>query len=148
MRTFSTFNKPCTDLSDGWCNVANKDAIEGSEQVTAAYHYGNVVYAYRGDRNPQLGKGTQWQGAILNNPVKIRDYCTSNKGVVPEPENGAHAIAGITFDKANPGDYLTNCDTDRYGSSKNDCRWHNCVIPSHISKDSRNVQMTVTIYVC
>jgi hypothetical protein len=149
MRTFSRFNKPCTDLSVGWCNVADKDAIDGAEQVTAAYHYKKVIYAYRGDRNFQLGKGTQWQGAILNNPVKIVDYCTSNNGVAPEPQNGSHAKAGITFDKANPGEYVSHCDTDRYGSSsRRDCRWENCDLPGHISKAANHVQMTVALYIC
>lgn len=149
MRTFSRFNKLCIDLSVGWCNVANKDSIEGAEQVTAAYHYRSVVYAYRGDRNPQLGKGTQWQGAILNNPIKIRDHCASSNGIAPEPENGAHAIAGITFDKANPGNYVSNCDTDNYGrSSPVDCRWADCQLPSHISIVRRKAQMTVAIYIC
>ena len=129
--------------------MATKDALEGSEQVTAAYHLGNVVYAYKGDRNLQLGKGTQWQGAILHNPVKIKDYCTSGNGDPPEPENGAHAIAGITFDKTNPGEFVSNCDTDRYGSSPSgDCRWENCGLPSHISNVKIHVQMTVAIYVC
>ena len=149
MRTFSTFNKPCIDLSDGWCNVANKDTIEGSEQVTAAYHHGTVVYAYRGDRNPQLGKASLWRGAILNNPIKITDYCTSHNGVAPEPEVGSHAIPGISFDKANPGEYTLNCDTDHYASSPpDDCRWQNCKLPSHISSASFNTQMTVAIYLC
>ena len=147
MRTFSTFNKPCIDLSDGWCNVANKNTIEGSEQVTVAYHHGTVVYAYRGDRNPQLGKASQWRGAILNNPIKITDHCTSNNGVAPEPEVGNHAIPGITFDKKNPGECVSNCDTDSYGSGS-DCRWENCHLPTHISTTKTHKQMTVAIYVC
>ncbi|XP_062514028.1 uncharacterized protein LOC134189691 [Corticium candelabrum] len=148
-RTFSTFNKPCIDLSDGWCNVANKNTIEGSEQVTAAYHHGTVVYAYRGDRNPQLGKASQWRGAILNNPIKITDHCTRNNGVAPEPEVGGHAIPGITFDKANPGEYTLNCDTDRYAwSPPKDCRWLNCNLPAHISTTTSLTQMTVAIYLC
>ena len=149
MRTFSTVNKPCIDLSDGWCNVAKKDTIEGSEQVTAAYHHGTVVYAYRGDRNPQLGKTSQWRGAILNNPIKITDHCTSDNGVAPEPEVGSHAIPGISFDKANPGIYTGNCDTDHYASSPPaDCRWRNCNLPTQISTTTYHTQMTVAIYLC
>jgi hypothetical protein len=149
MRTFSTFNKPCTDLSDGWCNVFPKDAIEGSEQVTAAYHYGKVVYAYKGDRNPRLGKAWQWQGAILNRPVKIKDYCQINNGIAPEPENGDHALPGLTFDKVNPGNYKGNCDTDRYVNlSGRDCRWENCHVPGNIGGKVSHTQMTVAIYIC
>ena len=147
--TFSTFNKPCIDLSDGWCNVANKDTIEGSEQVTAAYHHGTVVYAYRGDRNPQLGKALQWRDAILNNPFKITDHCTSNNGVAPEPEVGSHAIPGITFDKQNPGEYTKHCDTDHYAMSPpTDCRWLKCILPTQISTTTSLTQMTVAIYLC
>ena len=50
---------------------------------TVAYHEGEVVYAYGGDRNSELGKS--WRGAILNNPVNITDHCTKGNGIPPEP---------------------------------------------------------------
>lgn len=111
MRTFSKADRPCTDLSDGWCNVSNKDQVPGTVQMTVAYHKGQVVYEYRGDRNPQLGMS--WRGAILNNPVKIIDHCKQGNGIPPEPNIISSGIPGLTFDKLNPGVYTTNCETDQ-----------------------------------
>jgi hypothetical protein len=151
MRTFSKFNKDCLDLSDGWCNVGKKECVRGSEQATAAYHHGQLVYAYRGDRNGQLGKS--WQGAILNNPLQITDHCANTgskaKGVAPEPSMRNEGFVGITFDKYNPRVYTGNCDTDLYLSKGNeDCRWRNCLLPSTISASRSDVQMTMAIFVC
>ena len=143
MRTFSSFDRPCTDLSVGWCNIADKDAVPGQVQVTAAYHEGQLVYAYRGDRNNELGK--TWRGAILNNPIKIVDLCTGNNGTPPEPTSDTYQ--GLTFDKHNPEVHTGNCDTDRYPNG-NDCRWENCLLPSSISSQSSHVQMTVAMYLC
>ena len=145
MRTFSSVDRPCTDLSDGWCNVGNKDNVPGNVQLTVAYHEGEVVYAYRGDRNSEVGKS--WRGSILNNPVKITDHCTNGNGIPPEPSIHSSAIPGLTFDKLRPGVYTGNCDTDRY-KSMGDCRWANCHLPSSISSKTHHVQMTVAIFLC
>ncbi|XP_062521174.1 uncharacterized protein LOC134196108 [Corticium candelabrum] len=40
IRTFSSVDRPCTDLSDRWCNVGNNDNVPG--QLTVAYHEGQV----------------------------------------------------------------------------------------------------------
>ncbi|XP_062512078.1 uncharacterized protein LOC134187908 isoform X2 [Corticium candelabrum] len=144
MRTFSSFDRPCTDLSVGWCNIANKDAVPGQVQVTAAYHKGQLVYAYRGERNTELGK--TWRGAILNNSSKIVDFCTNSNGVPPEPTSDGYQ--GLTFDKSNPGVYTGNWDTDQYQKGYGDCRWENCGLPSTISTQFNHVQMTVAMYLC
>ena len=145
MRTFSSVDRPCTDLSDGWCNVGNKDNVAGNVQLTVAYHEGEVVYAYRGDRNSEVGKS--WRGAILNNPVKITDHCIHHNGVPPEPNTHSSAIPGLTFDKRKPGAYNVHCDTDSY-KDMYDCRWENCYLPSSISSQKSHVQMTVAIFLC
>ena len=145
MRTFSSVDRPCTDLSDGWCNVGNKDNVPGNVQLTVAYHEGEVVYAYRGDRNSELGKS--WRGAVLNNPVKITDHCDQGNGIPPEPNIITSGIPGLTFDKLKPGVYDQNCDTDTY-KTMYDCRWENCRLPSSISSKTQHVQMTVAIFLC
>ena len=141
MRTFSSFDRPCTDLSVGWCNTPNKDAVPGQVQVTAAYHNGQLVYAYRGDRHAELGK--TWRGAILNNPIKIVDFCTRSNGVPPEPTD---TYLGLAFDKVYPGVHTGNHDT--IDSNHADCRWADCHLPSSISSQSYQLQMTVAIYLC
>ena len=148
MRTFSRFNKPCLDLLDGWCNVGKKECLGGSEQVTAAYHHRQLVYAYRGDRNLQLGKS--WQGAILNNPFVIVDRCanTDSKAVGVAPEPTSDSFIGVAFDKYNQRVYTGNCDTVTGGDGKGDCRWANCQLPPSISSSTRGVQMTTAIFVC
>lgn len=142
MRFFSQHDRPCTDLSTGWCNVPNKLSYGANQQMTMALHNGEIVYAYRGDINPELD--STWRGAILNNYVELIDHCTSmySKGIPPEPEgpNGAHRYEGLTFDKQNLGNYDSNCDTDNNGNG--DCRWDNC-IPSF----PRHTQMTVAIFI-
>ncbi|XP_062502303.1 uncharacterized protein LOC134179426 [Corticium candelabrum] len=145
MRTFSSVDRPCTDLSDGWCNVGKKDNVAGNVQLTVAYHEGQVVYAYRGDRNSEVGKS--WRGAILNNPVKITDHCNQGNGIPPEPSIDSSGIPGLTFDKLRPGVYTGNCDTDNYKNMR-DCRWENCYLPSSISSKTNHVQMTVAIFLC
>ena len=85
MKTFSSFRMACTSISAGWCNEIDKH-VGATQQMTVAYHKKQVVYAYRGDLNPELGK--TWRGAVLINPVKIIDKCNStNRGVPPEPAN-------------------------------------------------------------
>ncbi|MBM4354584.1 MAG: hypothetical protein FJ109_12480 [Deltaproteobacteria bacterium] len=144
MRFYSTYLKECKDTSAGWCNVPAKLSVGKSRQLIVASHQGTIVYAYRGDLNPKLD--TSWEGAILKNAAGLVDQCIYNVGVAPEPETGAHAIPGLTFDKATPNDYVSNCDTDRYGGG-NDCRWENCGLPGNISPSGSHVQMTVLIYV-
>jgi len=140
MRFFSQHDRPCTDLAVGWCNVPNKLSFGADQQMTMAMHNGHVVYAYRGDINPELD--SSWQGAILNNYVSLVDECRSNHGDPPDPEGpaGAHRYEGITFDKAAPGNYVSHCDTDRNGNG--DCRWENC----NPSSGSHN-QMTLAIFI-
>ena len=125
--------------------MGNKDNVPGNVQLTVAYHEGEVVYAYRGDRNSELGKS--WRGGILNNSVKITDHCRTGNGIPPEPSIWSGGIPGLTFDKKNPGVYTGNCDTDRY-KSMIDCRWENCLLRSSISSETSHVQMTVAIFVC
>ena len=129
MRFFSTYDKPCTNLaagSDGWCNVPSKLSLNPTQQMIVAYHYGKAIYTYKGDVNTLLD--TSWEGGILNNYVRIQDDCTSCIGCPPEPEGpngaGSHIYAGLTFDKWNPGEYTSNCDTNSNGNGE--CRWHNC----------------------
>eukprot|EP00118_Oscarella_pearsei_P020937 m.232156 g.232156 ORF g.232156 m.232156 type:complete len:240 (+) comp40075_c2_seq85:2691-3410(+) len=147
MTTFSKFNKPCFDLSTGWCNVGHKEAIPGSEQMTVAYHNGRVGYAYKGDRNPLLGK--EWKGGILNNAFKIVDHCTASNGVRPEPTILSTGIPGLTWDKHNPGVHTGNCDTDEYRKGKgSDCRWQNCKLPKSLSPTAYNDSCCVFVLEC
>eukprot|EP00049_Salpingoeca_infusionum_P019217 m.360847 g.360847 ORF g.360847 m.360847 type:complete len:1032 (+) comp19206_c0_seq1:101-3196(+) len=130
MTFFSQYDKPCVDLGDGWCNEANKGNSFASQQMTVAYHYERIVYAYRGDMNRH--HDTDWTAAVLNNPVQVIDTCSQGSGIAPEPV-GPYAdnmYAGLTFDKWNAGVYTGNCDTDQYRYSSRDCRWENCKPPS------------------
>jgi len=149
MRFYSTVLTPCVDLAVGTCNVPNKLLIGTSSQRIDAMHAGTTVYAYKGTLNSKLD--SSWDGAIMENEQVIVDRCNSSRGVRPEPEMGGHAFLGVTFDKANKGNYTANCDSDRYGPSGNnlgsDCRWENCGLPTDISSSSTHVQMTMTIYV-
>ncbi len=45
MYTFSTVSVPCTDYVAGWCNLPGKLTMGYSEQMTAAFHNEDVVYA-------------------------------------------------------------------------------------------------------
>ena len=145
MRTFSAYHQPCTSLGTGWCNVPNKGAIGKTDQMIESRHYGQVIYAYKGDLNSNLD--SSWNGTILNNFTKLVDKCNVGNGVYrPEPEVGAHAYPGLTFDKWSNGDYTSNCDTDRYGNG-GDCRWENCQLPSSISSSPYHVQMSLFLFV-
>ncbi len=149
MRYYATTLTPCTSVGDAaWCNVPNKTTLGVTEQRTHATHNGTTVWDFKGDLNASLD--TDWSGAILQNPVELVDQCTANTDANPEPENGGHAYLGLTLDKANNGNYASNCDTDRYGSDpsiSSDCRWENCNLPGSISSSSTHTQMTVQIYV-
>eukprot|EP00042_Codosiga_hollandica_P037576 m.297768 g.297768 ORF g.297768 m.297768 type:complete len:1012 (-) comp55171_c0_seq2:436-3471(-) len=126
-RFFSQVTVGCTDMTSGFCNVARKTAFGATEQMLAASHVESFVYAYKGLANSQLDSG--WYGAVLVNPVLLVDYCPSGNMLPPEPTCGdAGAYCGISFDKWNPGVYINNCDTDRYGNSGSDCRWENCQV--------------------
>ena len=146
MRHYSGYYKPCTSTTDrGWCNIPKKsDKFSPTEQMIVAYHNSHVVYAYKGLFNRNIDY--DWSGGILLDFKKIVDKCTNNNGVQPAPFT--NHISGITFDKRTPYAYSNNCDT-LYGSltSPNECRWHDCHLPSSISGLHRNVQMTMAIFV-
>ena len=48
MKYFSDYYKACTDLEVGWCNIPNKDRLNPTEMMIAAYHNKRLVYAYKG----------------------------------------------------------------------------------------------------
>jgi len=145
MRFYSSHYRECSDLDVGWCNIPGKLTIGTTEQMVMATHQGTVVYAYKGTLNSKLD--SSWDGAILASPTNLVDKCVSQNGHLPEPEKGGHAYLGVTFDKANNGNYTSNCDTDRYGENGSDCRWENCTLPGNISSQSNHTQMTVLIFV-
>ncbi|MBN2800090.1 MAG: hypothetical protein JXX28_13175 [Deltaproteobacteria bacterium] len=145
MRFYSDVHTPCLDPEDAWCNVPDKTVIGTVEQRLRATHDSTVVWDYKGALNPSLD--TDWSGAILTSPTQLTDRCTTSSGTIPEPEIGAHAYPGITFDKWATGDYVSNCDTDRYNASNPDCRWENCSLPSSIAPSTYHSQMTVTMWV-
>lgn len=145
MRSYSSFYKPCLDLSDGWCNVPDKQPKGYKEQMVAAYHNKNLVYAYRGTLNSQLGRSNS--GPYLNSATRVVDKCKSGVGRKPSISTHSSAEPGITFDKWSPDDFNSNCDTD-WNDYKNDCRWENCQLPSSVSPTrSTHTQMTVVIYI-
>ena len=145
MRYFSDYYKACTDLEVGWCNIPNKDRLNPTEMMIAAYHNKRLVYAYKGIFNKNLD--WHWSGGILLDPEKVVDLCTANNGVQPAPW-AATNMGGLSLDKHSPYAYTSNCDV--YGgslSSPGDCRWADCHLPTSISSSSRYTQMTVAIYV-
>ena len=143
MTYFSDYYKACVGLETGWCNLPGKAHLEPQEMMVAAYHNKRVVYAYKGIFNRNVD--SHWSGGILLNPQKVVDHCTLSNGVQPDPF--LH-IVGITFDKSAPYVHDRNCDTS-YGSltSPVECRWHQCILPSSISRNAYSVQMTMTMYV-
>ena len=145
MKYFSDYYKACTDLEVGWCNIPNKDRLNPTEMMTAAYHNKRLVYAYKGIFNKNLD--WHWSGGILLDPEKVVDFCKVQDGVQPAPFIGNNR-GGLSFDKRSPYDYTTNCDV--YAgplSSPVDCRWGNCRLPTNISSSIVGTQMTVAIYV-
>ena len=145
MRYFSDYYKACTDLEVGWCNIPNKDTLNPTEMMTAAYHNKTLVYAYKGIFNKNLD--WHWSGGILLDPEKVVDYCTHSNGVQPAPWN-RHNWGGLSFDKVSPHDHTINCNVYSGSlSSPGDCRWANCRLPTSISPSSTRTQMTVAIYV-
>ena len=146
MRYYSGYYKPCTSITDhGWCNIPKKaDKFSPTEQMIVAYHNSHVVYAYKGLFNRNIDY--HWSGGILLDFKKIVDKCTAHNGVQPAP--AVHEIPGITFDKKSAYHYFANCDTlDGSLTSPNECRWHDCHLPSSISRTKEFVQMTMAIFV-
>ena len=147
MRYFSDYYKACTDLEVGWCNIPNKDRLNPTEMMTAAYHNKRLVYAYKGIFNKNLD--WHWSGGILLDPKKVVDHCTAKNGVQPAPDNYNNK-GGLSFDKWSPYAYTSSCDV--YGGygflySLWDCRWLDCYLPTNISSLKYRTQMTVAIYV-
>ena len=113
-------------------------------------HKGIVIYTYTGLYNCNLDR--DWTGGVLVDFKQVVDKCTyrGSQNVQPAPSvhlNESCELFGLAFDKITPYDYYTNCDTI-HGSlnSPNDCRWHNCQLPSTISSAKCSTQMTLTIY--
>ena len=145
MKYFSDYYKACTDLEVGWCNIPNKDRLNPTEMMTAAYHNKRLVYAYKGIFNKNLD--WHWSGGILLDPEKVVDHCTHFNRFQPVPWIGNN-MGGLSFAKPSPYVQTGNCDM--YGgplSSPGDCRWENCRLPTSISSSSTRTQMTVAIYV-
>ena len=136
----SSFYKPCTDLSVGWCNVPNKTRLQPEEMMIAAYHNGILVYAYKGTFNRNIDH--HWTGATLLTPVtQIVDHCRYSSGV-PAPFQ-YRTLTGLIF--AKEGDEDTIRGTLDHPSE--DDRWEECRLPSSISSSSYHTQMTMAIYV-
>ena len=146
MRYYSGYYKACTSISDrGWCNIPKKtDKFSPKEQMIVAYHKGTVVYAYKGLFNRNIDY--DWSGGILLDFKKIVDKCAKN--AIAQPAPATNLIPGVTFDKETPYNYYVNSDTlcDSLTSPR-ECRWHNCQLPSSISRSKYNVQMTMVIFV-
>ena len=146
MRYYSGYYKPCTSITDhGWCNIPKKaDKFSPTEQMIVAYHNSHVVYAYKGLFNRNIDY--DWSGGILLDFEEIVDKCTTSNGVQPAPSS--HVNPGITFDKRSPYDYSKDCNTVEGSlTSPEECRWHNCYLPSSISGSKFRVQMTMAIFV-
>ena len=139
----SSFYKPCTNLSVGWCNVPNKTRLQPEEMMIAAYHNGILVYAYKGTFN--WGIDHHWSGATLQVPVtQIVDRCTGS-GTAPTPRQ-ENDLAGLVFQKDST---KGNSDTIQgtLANPSDDDRWYECQLPSSISSTAQDVQMTMAIYV-
>ena len=146
MRYFSDYYKACTDLEVGWCNIPNKDRLNPTEMMIAAYHNKTLVYAYKGIFNKNLD--WHWSGGILLDPKKVVDLCGLKNGVQPAPYIYYTNMGGLSFDKYSPYAYISSCDM-YYGSlsSPGDCRWVDCFLPTNISSSKTRTQMTVAIYI-
>ena len=145
MRYFSDYYKACTDLEVGWCKIPNKNRLNPTEMMIAAYHNKRLVYAYKGIFNKNLD--WHWSGGILLDSKKVVDLCTLKNGVQPAPYIGSNR-GGLSFDKYSPYDYTSSCDVYSGSLSKpSDCRWGSCFLPTNISSSKYYTQMTVAIYV-
>ena len=147
MYYFSDHYRPCTDINSGWCNVPQKYRFNATEMMIVAYHNKTVVYAYRGRFNRNID--SDWTGGILLDHHKCVDYCAKNFGVRPAPSGHKdNRLLGIAFDKASPDISYNNCDTFKINfDNPVDCRWHDCHLPTYISAERAETQMTLAIYV-
>ena len=147
---FSDFYRSCVKdpSEEDWCNIPNKAYFNPTEQMIVAYHKGTIVYAYKGYFNCQIDQ--RWAGGILIDPKKVIDQCTEYNGTPPAPSVHVSGIFGLNFDKKSPSSFYWNCDTyDETSTLTNqvDCRWHDCGLPSSISSNKRNTDMTMAIFV-
>merc|ERR1711964_526537 len=91
-----------------------------------------VVYAYRGDhQNEKMDSDPLGIALNAHNAQKYVDHCGSDPNLAPEPfanEGSYPGTTGKDFDKSNPNEHTSNCDTTRGYSSNgsHDCRWENC----------------------
>ena len=146
MKYFSDYYKACTDLEVGWCNIPNKDRLNPTEMMTAAYHNKRLVYAYKGIFNKNLD--WHWSGGILLDPKKVVDLCTYKSGGHQPAPYVRNNLGGLSFDKVSP--YVYTSSSDVYGgslSSPGDNRWVYCRLPTNISSSQYFTQMTLAIYV-
>ena len=136
----SSFYKPCTDLSVGWCNVPNKTRLQPEEMMIAAYHNGILAYAYKGTFNRNIDH--HWSGPTLLTPVtRIVDRCTNDRSA-PTPRS-YNTLSGLIFGKGGTQDTIGGT----LANPRYDWRWLSCHLPSSISSSTRNTQMTMAIYV-
>ena len=136
----SSFYKPCTDLSVGWCNVPNKTRLQPEEMMIAAYHNGRLVYAHKGTFNRNIDH--HWSGATLQRPVtQIVDHCTNDRSA-PTPM-AYNTLTGLIFGKNNNYDTISGT----VATPNHDRRWQSCYLPSSFSSAKYHVQMTMAIYV-
>ena len=80
----------------------------------------------------------------------VIDKCLDNNGVPPSPGVHISGIFGLNFDKKSPNSHYYNCDTYHRGSTltnPKDCRWHECHLPSSISIQQTDTDMTMAIFV-
>ena len=143
MYYFSDYFKSCTTYASGWCNIPNKKRFNPTEQMIVAYHWGTIVYAYKGPFNYNIDR--DWTGGVLVTFRKIVDKCTKSRNIQPAPStlNNDHKLLGLAFDKKSPHYILSNCDTIAGTfNSPSDCRWHDCRYQSRY-----NIQQTLAIYV-
>ena len=137
----SSFYKPCTDLSVGWCNIPNKTRLQPEEMMIAAYHNGILVYAYKGTFNRNIDH--HWSGPTLLSPVtRIVDHCTNSKST-PTPWS-YNTLTGLVFSKSGGGETIGGT----LANPRYDWHWESCRLPSCISSSLQyHTQMTMAIYV-
>ena len=147
---FSSYYQPCDKnfTHPDWCNIPNKGRFNPTEQMVVGYHKGIMVFAYKGLYNCNIDH--HWIGAHSYIFKKVVDKCLKSNGIPPAPSVHESGIFGLTFDKVSPTNYYLNCNTYHKGStlkSQNDCRWHDCHLPSTISSKSYSTDMTMAIFV-
>ena len=144
MRFYGHYYRACTQHATSWCNIPNKARFNPTEQMIAAYHKKQVVYAYKGAFNRNIDY--DWTGAILMVHKKIIDLCTQHNSVHPNPVNVY--VPGIAVNKHIAYSYFYGDGSIRGDiTSPLDRRWRDCNLPSSISSSLYYVQMTVAIYV-